>query len=361
MGKKIDENIQFYGKPTDNVKLGTEILIELNFLDKDKKSLEKINKKSPVIKNPDKEKFGNFENIILINFIIKDMVKTENLKKIAYVNGWIDSDDNKIPTSFDKYAEIEICQCELAEEDFNRIFPKAPVERRKEVLEIFNKYCCAFEINTPLRASHFFAQVKEEVGENINYQNEVLVYSAKRLKTHKNKILKDDDGKEKSGAPFSYFWDNPDEADKYGSIQAIGQKANSEAIANIVYDDKNRDKAFRVGNTEIGDGWKFRGKGFLQLTGRGVYTETQKEIQKRLPNENLENILNNPESIISSIKMGMVSSMAYWTMKNLNVKADNASWNKNNVDNITNIVNSGTPSKEDRRRHFEFIKSVLNK
>lgn len=108
MGKRIDENIQFYGKPTDNVPLGREILIELEFLDKDKKSLEKITKKSPVIKNPDKEKFGKFENIILVNFIVKDIVKSDNLKKVSYVTGWIDADDNKIKTTFDKYAEIEI-------------------------------------------------------------------------------------------------------------------------------------------------------------------------------------------------------------------------------------------------------------
>lgn len=343
MSKRIDENIDFYGKPTDSVKLGKEVLVELDFLDKDKLSLEKIMKESSVIKNPDKEKYGNFDNLILVPFTVKDIVKADNLDKVAYVRGWIDSDANTIKTAFDKYAEFEICQFQLTSDNLKKIFPKATSEKREEVLEVFNKYCCAFEINTALRASHFFAQVKEEVGENINYQNESMNYTIDALKY----------------GSFKIFRENHELAEKYG--RGNGQKANQEMIANLAYDDKNRDKAFRVGNTEIGDGWKFRGKGFLQLTGRGVYTETQKEIKKKLPKENLENILNNPESIIFSVKMAMISSMAYWTMKNLNSIADNAGWNRNNVDNITNIVNRGTQTKEDRKKHFDLIKSILNK
>lgn len=115
MSKRIDENIDFYGKPTDGVKLGQEVLVELDFLDKDKLSLEKIMKESSVIKNPDKEKYGNFDNLILVPFTVKDIVKADNLDKVAYVRGWIDSDANKVKTAFDKYAEFEIS---------NRVNPK---------------------------------------------------------------------------------------------------------------------------------------------------------------------------------------------------------------------------------------------
>ncbi|OCL85297.1 hypothetical protein AAX26_02047 [Aliarcobacter thereius] len=295
--------------------------------------------------------YDKIEKDVLVDILITEKLaeeelklQEEDIKKIAYVSAKIEVECTKTSKNdCNNWLEYRICNFNIIEEDFKKIFPKAPAEKREEVLEVFNKYCCAFEINTPLRASHFFAQVKEEVGENINYQNESMNYTIDALKY----------------GSFKIFRENHELAEKYG--RGNGQKANQEMIANLAYDDKNRDKAFRVGNTEIGDGWKFRGKGFLQLTGRGVYTETQKEIKKKLPKENLENILNNPESIIFSVKMAMISSMAYWTMKNLNSIADNAGWNRNNVDDITNIVNRGTQTKEDRKKHFDLIKSILNK
>lgn len=301
------------------------------------------------------------KDILVFKFTTEELaedrlkLQNEDIKKIAYVSAKIEAKCTKTAKNdCDKWLDYRICNFKIIEEDFNQIFPKAPAEKRKEVLEIFNKYCCAFEINTPLRASHFFAQVKEEVGENINYQNEVLVYSAKRLK-NQYKVI-DDDGKEKPGAPFSYFWNNPAEADKYGSIKAIGQKANPEAIANRVYSNK-----YGNGDIKSGDGWKYRGKGFIQLTWKSNYEAVDKEIIKRITNEKFTSFKENPELVIKSIKNAMVSSMAYWTMKDLNKKSDNAGWNRNNVDNITNIVNSRTSSKEYRKKHFDFIKSILNK
>ena len=56
----------------------------------------------------------------------------------------------------------------------------------------------------------------------------------------------------------------------------------------------------------------------------------------------------------------MVSSMGYWIGHNLNNIADNAGWNRENVDNITDVVNSGTDSREDRKEHFDAIKDILN-
>jgi len=226
----------------------------------------------------------------------------------------------------------------LSMNKFKLIFPNAPEDKREEVLEVFNKYCHAFEINTPLRVAHFFAQVKEEVGESINYQTENLNYSINALKY----------------GDFRYFRDNHSEAELYG--RGNGHPANQRAIANRAYGNRTD---LGNGSIESEDGWNFRGKGFIQLTGRTNYENANNEIQSKVPNSAV-NIITDPESILT-IEGAMVSSMAYWTMNNLNSKADNAGWNREKVDSITDTVNSATPSREDRKEHFDLIQNILKK
>ncbi|QFR50373.1 hypothetical protein FJR48_11805 [Sulfurimonas lithotrophica] len=327
----------------DGFKNSDNINVKLTLLDKDEKELG-VKEDTTAIEN----EIGKYP------FIIKDIAEElniEDMNQIKYIKGWIDTDgDGKV--DYDEEVMLEVGNgCNLDLDKFKQIFPNATDEKRESVLEVFNKYCQAFEINTPLRVAHFFAQVKEEVGETINFKNENLNYSAKRLKSRVSIV--DDDGQQKSRGPFSYFLEHHSEAELYGSIRSIGQEANQEAIANRAY--ANR---LGNGNVESGDGWNFRGKGFIQLTGRTNYENTNNEIQAKAPEANID-IINNPESILT-IEGAMVSSMAYWTMNNLNVKADNAGWDRENVDTITNVVNSYTESREDRKENFDLIKSILD-
>ena len=66
---------------------------------------------------------------------------------------------------------------------------------------------------------------------------------------------------------------------------------NPKELANVVYDDKNRTKSLKLGNTEIGDGFKFRGRGYLQITGRYNY-------QKIADNLNMPEIMENPDLLL---------------------------------------------------------------
>ena len=60
------------------------------------------------------------------------------------------------------------------------------------------------------------------------------------------------------------------------------------------------------------------------------------------------------------MKGAMLSSMGYWIGHGLNAIADSAGWDRENVDNITDVVNTGTNSREDRKEHFDDIKEILN-
>jgi putative chitinase len=235
-----------------------------------------------------------------------------------------------------------------------RFFPLATDTKRNDVLNVFNLYCNAFNINTPLRVAHFFAQIIEEVGSTIEYKNEGLNYSAEHLK-RKNNILNAGGEIVKTRGPFSYFRiHHRDEADLYGRSSQNGFVADQQAIANRAYKG-------RLGNSRVitdGDGWEYRGKGFIQLTGKTNYLLANNTIQRIVPDSEI-NIITEPESILT-IKGAMVSSMAYWINNDLNTISDTAGWTTNNVTTVTDVVNFYTDSKQHRKDNFDLIKVVFN-
>ena len=134
--------------------------------------------------------------------------------------------------------------------------------KQKKLYEIF-------ELDTCLKRAHFFAQAFVESNTDLSgaFNGESLNYSVEALR---------------SGYPFSVFKNNKkyyDYADEIGRKTEIDSKtkkkkiihpANQEEIANIAYDDDNRGKGYKLGNINKGDGWKFRGRGLMQITGRSV-------------------------------------------------------------------------------------------
>ncbi len=231
-----------------------------------------------------------------------------------------------------KGSELELgnCSC-LTREQLDQIFPSASDSKKQSMLDVFNQYCNAFEINTPLRVGHFFAQIKAEVGPHIDYKTENLNYSASRLQQ-----------------VFGYFKHHPQEAYLYGRTKDHG--ANQEAIANRVY-------ANRIGNGSIasGDGWRYRGRGFIQLTGKANYRTANNEIQSHAPDSGVD-IINNPDSILT-MKGAMLASMGYWTAHNLNSVADSAGWSS--ADRVADVVNRYTDARSARNENLREIKGSL--
>ena len=168
----------------------------------------------------------------------------------------------------------------------------------------FTKY----GINTPLRIAHFLGQTAEETGgfkvfsENLNYRPAVLL---EKFNTKSIRIT-------------------PAEANKYGKTNT--QKANPEMIANIIYG-RAWGKA-NLGNIAFGDGWKYRGRGILQLTGRKAYTEYSKFSGRDL--------VSNPD-LASDPEISIDIAGWFWSvLKKVNVSAD-----KNDIKAVTKSVNGG--------------------
>jgi len=173
-----------------------------------------------------------------------------------------------------------------------------------------------FELNSPLRLAHFLAQTVHESG-NFRAVTENINYGAKGL----------------LGVFPKYF--NVETARLY--------ERKPEKIANIVY-------ANRMGNGDksTGDGWKFRGRGYIQLTGRNNYIEFSKAIN--------EDLTSNPDLVAT--KYPLLSAAWFFYKNGLHKLADNGA-DDSVVTQITKRVNGGVLGLDDRKKHFKEYYNIL--
>ena len=174
-----------------------------------------------------------------------------------------------------------------------------------------------FQINTPIRLAHFLAQCgHESAGFKVAQEN--LNYSAKGLL-----------------GIFKKYFPTEDLAKQY--------ERKPEKIANRVY-------ANRMGNGDeaSGDGFKYRGRGFIQLTGKDNYTAFGKSIGV--------DIASNPELVATKYPL---LSAAWFFSKNCLKKCDLGAGN-DAVLAVTKCVNGGTIGLEDRTKHFNEYYQLLS-
>ena len=202
-----------------------------------------------------------------------------------------------------------------------------------EVVGIIESQRYKFGLGTDLRLGHFLAQVREEVGsefkvirENLNYKEETV------LKMWPNRI-------------------SVEQAEKYARDENT-PKANQEAIANLVYANRlGNGNADSDGDGDMDandDGYKYRGAGCLQITGKSNFAEVQKRCVKYAGREM------DPDTLEGFIVFGM----AYWLQHDLYRLADGGKYGTV-VDNITKKINLHTESYSNRRNYFESIKKLI--
>jgi putative chitinase len=186
------------------------------------------------------------------------------------------------------------------------------------VIQMIPDTAAKFQINTPLRLAHFLAQCGHESG-GFRLTQENLNYSAKGL----NGIFK------------KYF---PTEA------AAASYARNPQKIANKVYGN-------RMGNGDeaSGDGFKFRGRGYIQLTGKDNYTAFGKSIG--------EDICSNPDKVAS--QYALLSAAWFFSKNGLHKMADGGATDAV-VTSITKRVNGGTIGLADRIKHFKEYYHLLS-
>jgi len=174
-----------------------------------------------------------------------------------------------------------------------------------------------FELNTPLRLAHFLAQAGHESG-GFKAVNENLNYGAKGLL-----------------GIFKKYFPTPEKAALY--------ERKPEKIANLVY-------GGRMGNgaEATGEGYKFRGRGYIQLTGKDNYKAFDAVVE--------ENLLESPDLVAT--KYPLLSAAWFFHKNGLHKIADGGATDAV-VTSVTKRVNGGTIGLPDRIKHFKEYYSLL--
>lgn len=174
-----------------------------------------------------------------------------------------------------------------------------------------------FELNTPLRLAHFLAQAGHESG-GFKAVNENLNYGAKGLLSI-----------------FKKYFPTEEKAKLY--------ERKPEKIANLVY-------GARMGNgpEASGEGWKFRGRGYIQLTGKDNYKAFDAVVG--------ESIIENPDLVAT--KYPLLSAAWFFHKNGLHKIADQGATDAV-VTSVTKRVNGGTIGLADRIKHFKEYYDLL--
>lgn len=204
-----------------------------------------------------------------------------------------------------------------------KMWPKAPAKMIDAIGTTADAVLAANGINTPLRAAHFMAQISHECG-NGTIVRENMNYSAARML----QIF----GVGKHSARVT-----PAEA------EALAHQP--EKIAERVYGLGNPTKARELGNTQPGDGYRFRGNGLLQLTGRASHA--------RIGALTGFDIENHPE-LLEDPTMSFKVAVVEFVKLNCLPAAD-----ADNVELVTRRVNGGTNGLADRKVALAKWKAAL--
>jgi putative chitinase len=174
-----------------------------------------------------------------------------------------------------------------------------------------------FELNTPLRLAHFLAQAGHESG-GFKAVNENLNYGAKGLL-----------------GIFKKYFPTEEKAKLY--------ERKPEKIANLVY-------GARMGNgpEASGEGYKFRGRGYIQLTGKDNYKAFDAVVA--------ESIIDNPDLVAT--KYPLLSAAWFFHKNGLHKIADQGATDAV-VTSVTKRVNGGTIGLPDRIKHFKEYYNLL--
>lgn len=205
----------------------------------------------------------------------------------------------------------------LTTNQFSQLFSKA--QDPDSWVDSMNKVFPKYDINTTNRIAAFLAQCgHESAGWTVFEEN--LNYSAKGLNN-----------------TFKKYFPTVESAQPYAR--------KPQMIANKVYGN-------RMGNgpESSGDGWKYRGRGPIQLTGKENYTRFAKEMF-----EDWQNVVDNPDWVTADRDFALMSAIWFWNNNKLNQWVDSGDFKE-----LTRRINGGYNGLADRIKHYNEAIDLLS-
>lgn len=222
-------------------------------------------------------------------------------------------------------------------EQLKRVFPQATDEDLNTVVEELRGKLTTFKLDTPTRLRHFFSQIKGEVGGQMKGRTESFQFSPATLRSFS-----------------SYYQANPAESEEDGyeknSAGRFIRRANEQAIGRKHYLRLNGN---RQNNPD--DGYNFRGRGLIQITGyekyHGFPTEYNNYWSDAAPDT-----VSHPEKI-NEMPYAIRSALWFW-IKYKPYRADKGK-GYDDVENISRIVNGGTMGLSERKDAYVLCEKVF--
>lgn len=196
--------------------------------------------------------------------------------------------------------------------DFTLEKLKGCIHRNKEPEYWYNAMCeylPKFDIVTPARVAGFVAQCQHESGDFTVLQ-ENLNYGAKGLR-----------------GLFGKYFPTDELAKQY--------ERKPQMIANRIYANRMAN-----GNEQSGDGWKFRGRGILQITGRANYTQCSRDLFG-------DDTLAEDPDLVRTPEYAIITACWFWHKNQLNQICD-----KGDIVLLSKKINGGTIGMDDRIAHW---------
>ena len=208
--------------------------------------------------------------------------------------------------------------------EFKRFAPRAKPDYRDHLVANLDLTLEPFGINrNGLRLSHFMAQIGHECG-LFTIRRESMIY------TTVDRILE--------------IFGVGNHSARITRAEAAGLVRQPKKLAERVYGQGNPRKARELGNTEPGDGFKFRGAGFLQITGRGSYTRHGRAIGVDLTAD--------PE-LAAEAQNSLQLACEEWKEKKANKVADD-----DDLRGVTKAINGGVIGLAERRMLLNAAKAI---
>lgn len=273
----------------------------------------------------------------------------------------VGGDEKKVEKKEEEKSTCPNCDKAVTVAELKQIFTGADDVALKKVADTYTKYMKELGMDTCWNKAHFFAQAMVEGGKSLELKKgESMNFAVQALPD-----------------TFSAFsitgkrYGSPNDlAFRYGRIDKNNiktlesnynrnlqyQSANKEMIANTAYNNRKE-----LGNKGGSDGWNFRGRGLIQITGREIYTFCNSFIQKH---EKID-ILSNPHLVGERLDLAVFTSMIFFLWKKINTKANKTKDVKNDicplVGNNVDIKDKNnkkiTTNYDEKQKNFDEITS----